>query len=89
MRLGIRDHKVLAAFVDRKPLDGHKLSTNGQHVDGYWLGGKRIAEWSGGQIVFNDLGSRAAQSVQRAIRRHAAPAQLAEFEGVQARRRRR
>lgn len=87
MRLGTRDHKVLAAFVDKKPLDGHKLWTDGNRVDGHWMGGRDIAYWSGGQIHFGDLGSRAAQSVQNAIRRHAAPVQLAEFKGIGRRRR--
>ena len=78
MRLGIRDQKVLAAFVDKKSLDGHKLWTDGKRVDGHWLGGARIAEWTSDGIAFNDLGSRAAQSVQRAILHHAAPNQIYE-----------
>lgn len=89
MRLGLRDHKVLAAFVERRALSGHKLSTNGQRVDGYWLGGSRIAEWRGGKIHFNDLGSRSAQSVQRQIKGHAAPMQLADWKGMSAHRSRR
>ena len=82
MRLGLRDQRVLAAFVEQLPAEGHKLSTDGERVDGHWIGGARIAEWVEGprglQITFNDLGSRAAASVARAIRRHAAPALLLE-----------
>lgn len=89
MRLGLRDHKVLAAFVERRALTGHKLSTNGQQVDGHWLGGARIAEWRGGKIHFNDLGSRVAQSVHRQIKGHAAPMQLADWKGMSAHRSRR
>ena len=82
MRLGMRDHKVLAAFVDREPMEGHKLSTDGERLDGHWIGGARIAEWIDGprgpEIALNDLGSRAAESVQRAIRHHAPPALIGE-----------
>ena len=90
MRIGVRDHRVIAAFVDRKPADGRKLWTDGQRLDGLWLGGARIAEWAEGergrQIVFRETGSRVGESVQRAVRRHAAPNQLAEFDPRGARR---
>lgn len=76
MRLGVKDHKVIAAFVDRKAFDGDKLSTDGQRLDGHWLGGARIAEWVDGQIRLNDKGSRAAESVHRQVRGHAAPVQI-------------
>jgi len=82
MRLGVQDHKALAAFVDKKPFEGHKLSTDGRKLDGHWLGGSRIAYRSRGQIHLSDLGSRAAESVQRVLRRHAAPSQLAEWKGI-------
>ena len=82
MRLGVRDQRVLAAFVEKRPAEGRRLSTDGERVDGHWLGGARIAEWVDGprglQIAFNDLGSRAAASVARGIRRHAALALLLE-----------
>ena len=87
MRLGISDHKVIRAFVEQKSLDGHKLSTDGERLDGHWLGGSRIADWQEGRIVFHDLGSKAAQSVQKQIRYHAAPMDLAEH-AMRSRRRR-
>lgn len=79
MRLGVKDHKVIRAFVEHRAAEGHKLSTDGKRLDGHWLGGSRIADWSPHGIVFHDLGSRAAEAVQRQIRYHAAPNQLAEF----------
>jgi hypothetical protein len=82
VRLGIRDHKVIAAFVDGHAAEGHKLATDGEHLDGNWLGGSCIAEWAEGergrQIVFRETGSRAAESVKRAVRHHAAAYMLAE-----------
>lgn len=76
MRLGIRDQKVIHAFVERRAAEGPKLSTDGRRLDGHWLGGARIADWSHGGIVFHDKGSRAAESVQKQIRYHAAPNQI-------------
>jgi hypothetical protein len=61
--------KVVLAFLDKHPASSSKLSTDGRKLDGLWMGGSGIAEWSGGKIVFNDLGSRSAQTVQRQIRR--------------------
>lgn len=84
MRLGVRDHRVLAAFVEERPADGFKLSTDGVRLDGNWLGGSGIAEWvegdRGRQIVLHDTGSRAGESVHRALRHHAAPYQLADHD---------
>lgn len=83
MQLGIKDRRVIDAFTDGKKADGHKLSTDGHRLDGEWMGGRGIAEWSGGAehgvIVFNDLGSRAAQTVQRAVRKAVPASWLAEW----------
>lgn len=65
------DKAVLEAFTDGSPLDGNKLSTDGITLNGHWMGGNRIAEWvptkDGEKIKFNDLGSKIAQQVQKAI----------------------
>lgn len=63
------EKKVLDAFTDKKALSTEKLSTDGQRLDGHWMGGARIAEWKDDRIVFNDLGSKTAQRIQHAIRR--------------------
>lgn len=55
--------KVIDAFTDKKAMDGNKLTTDGKRLDGNWMGGTGIAEWKNGKIVFNDLGSKAAQTV--------------------------
>lgn len=67
-RIGIRDKRCIKAFVDGRPCDGYKLSTDGQTLDGMWIGGRGIAErHADGSITFGDLGSRSTQTVQRAV----------------------
>jgi len=65
------DKAVLEAFTDGSPLDGNKLSTDGITLNGHWMGGNSIAEWvptkDGKKIKFNDLGSKVAQQIQKAI----------------------
>jgi hypothetical protein len=82
MRLGLSDQKVLRAFAEKRSADGDKLSTDGRRLDGHWLGGSRIAYWEDGQIHTPDRGSRAAESIQRQLRRHAAPVEFADFRGI-------
>jgi hypothetical protein len=79
MRLGTKDQHVIASFVDGRPLEGYKLSTDGRRLDGHWLGGARLAEWHKGQIHLPDTGGRIGQSIQRAVRRYAAPIDLADY----------
>lgn len=61
--------RVVFSFLDKRADSSPKLSTDGKRLDGLWMGGKGIAEWVNGKIVFHDLGSRSAQTVQRLIRR--------------------
>jgi hypothetical protein len=70
-KLGKGDQKTIDAFLDKKKADSKKLSTDGKRLDGNWMGGRGIAEWKSGKIVFHDLGSKAAQTVQRAIKKKA------------------
>lgn len=64
------DKKVIRAFTEHRPAEGKRLSTDGQRIDGLWMGGKKIAIWGDGdQIHFHNLGSKAAETVQRAIAR--------------------
>ena len=71
MQLGVKDKRVIKAFISHEHATGHKLSTDGVRLDGHWMGGSNIAEWLDGSIAFHDLGSRAAQTVQRAVQRAA------------------
>jgi hypothetical protein len=81
MRLTKKDHDVIRAFVEKRTDESKRLRSTGQELDGLWMGGPGIAYWRNGKtavIVFRDLGSKAAQTVQRAIRRKAAPMDLLE-----------
>lgn len=69
MTIGKKDRAVIKAFIARKAAVGHKLDTDGKRLDGSWMGGHGIAKWDDGEIVYPDLGSRAAQTVQRAVRK--------------------
>lgn len=74
-----KDKKVIDAFTDKKPMEGNKLTTDGKRLDGTWSGGRGIAEWGkDGKIHFNDLGSKAAQSVQNALKKMTPANWLAE-----------
>lgn len=67
--LGKKDKDVINAFTDHVPMEGNKLRTDGQKLDGIWMGGDGIAHWNAGRIYFNDLGSKSAQQVQSAIKK--------------------
>lgn len=85
MRIGIKDRKVIRAFVDKRAAEGHKLSTDGRSLDGHWLGGRWIAEWvhgpRGEQIKCNVSGLT-SQTVCRAVRREAAPIDMLDYKGI-------
>jgi hypothetical protein len=70
-RLSPGDKKVVNFFTSGKILSSNKLMSDGNRLDGRWMGGNGIATWENGKIVFGDLGSKAAQVVQTAIRKSA------------------
>jgi len=70
-RMGKKDKAVIRAFTEGRAAEGQKLRTDGERLDGIWMGGNGIAEWKSGKIRFNDLGSRSAAFVQRAVAREA------------------
>lgn len=79
MKIGIKDKRVIKAFLQGKAdHDGYKLDTDGRRLDGLWMGGSNIAARSAltGLVSFNDLGSRAAQTVQSAVRRMCDPVSI-------------
>lgn len=65
------DAQVIKAFTERRAASSSKLHTDGRRLDGLWMGGNGIAVWEGGKIHFSDLGSKAAQAVQRAVAKEA------------------
>jgi len=81
--LGVKDKAVLRAFLDQKSASGQKLDTDGKRLDGNWIGGKGVAEWVGGKIQLNELGSRSAQALHRLIRKMAAPFDIKSADEVE------
>ncbi len=92
MTLGKKDKAVIEAFTSGNQASGHKLSTDGVRLDGHWMGGSNIAEWVhpthrrvgmkyGMVIELNDLGSHAAQTVHRAIRKAVPANWLSDYRG--------
>jgi len=70
MRLTPKDEKVIQAFYEQTSAESKKLYTDGKVLDGLWMGGNAIAEWEGRKIKFNDLGSNASVTVQRAVKKY-------------------
>ena len=68
LRLTPKDKKVIEAFIRKKSGESNNLTSDRWTLDGNWMGGREIAIWNDDEkIEFMDLGSRAAQVVQRAI----------------------
>lgn len=65
------DAQVIKAFTEQRAASSSRLHTDGRRLDGLWMGGNGIAVWEGGKIHFSDLGSKAAQSVQKAVAKEA------------------
>jgi hypothetical protein len=78
LKIDRADKEVIRAFTEKKAKEGKKLTTDGTRLDGTWMGGRGIAEWKGGKIHFNDLGSKAAEVAQKAVRKEAPKNWLAE-----------
>jgi len=69
LRLGPKDKKVIDAFYEHKSMESKKLSTDGERLDGNWMGGDKIAYWKGGKVHISDVGSRAGQTVAKAVKK--------------------
>ena len=55
------------------------LTTDGEVLDGNWMGGKKIAFWNKkGKIEFSNLGSKSAETVQKLIKKMVPKFDLAE-----------
>ena len=77
LKLGKGDRAVIAAFIDNNAADSDKLHTDGQRIDGHWMGGSDIARWDGNKIVpgSDRPHTRADQTLLKAIKK-AAPNNL-------------
>lgn len=69
LKLLPKDKKVIESFIDKKSAESKKLFTDGKKLDGLWMGGNNIANWSGDKIQLNETGGRAAQTIHRYIKK--------------------
>jgi hypothetical protein len=69
MNIGAQDLQLLKGFVgEGGPASSPKFTVVAGRLDGNWIGGRGIAEWKGGVIRLNDIGSKAAQTVHRKLK---------------------
>ena len=50
-RLRAADKRVIQAFAEKEPLEGHLLGTDGRSLFKYGLGGEKVAVWRGPLVV--------------------------------------
>jgi len=77
MRFTKDDDRVFKAFLNHRPAEGRKFSTDGRRLDGgAFL--SNVASWETGPngketVVLHDLGSRTAQRIHRRLRKMGGP----------------
>jgi len=77
MRFTKNDDRVFKAFLNHRPAEGRKFSTDGRRLDGgAFL--SNVASWETGPngketVVLHDLGSRTAQRIHRRLRKMGGP----------------
>lgn len=63
------DIVVINAFLDKKSASSKRLSTDGKSLDIVGMGGRGVVVWGPKHIVFQDVGTRSAQTVQRMVKK--------------------
>jgi len=69
VKLTPADKRVLRAFSDRQAAASKKLSSDGQTLDGLWMGGSRIASWQNGKLQLHETGGKSGDIIHRALRK--------------------
>ena len=70
MRLSNSDKRVILKFIDRQTGDNKNFFTDGQVLDGLWMGGRDLAHWFNDYLELPAAGGRAMQTVQNFIRKN-------------------
>ena len=68
-RLSKTDKLIVDDFTNRIEEWGLHLKSDGKELHGMWMGGRGIAFWDGDKVYFRDLGSKAAETVQRYLKK--------------------
>jgi len=70
LSLSPKDKKVLDAFTDEKAAESSKLVSDGKVLDGKWMGGKKLAQWSKGKVYVNkSTGTKSSDTIYRALKK--------------------
>jgi len=66
------DKRVLMAFIDQKSGESKRLTSDGERLDGNWLGGNKIAYWVDGKMEFGEgrPHGRSDQTIIRFLRKN-------------------
>ena len=68
-RLTDNDKRVIFHFINAKPCEGKRLSTDGGTLDGCWMGGKALAVWETGKIHTTE-GTKSRDTIRRFINKN-------------------
>lgn len=79
LRLTNSDKRVLLSFIDRQPNDNKKFYTDGNVLDGLWVGGNDLAHWDGNQLVIQTPSGRASQTVSNFLRKNTSDVFLSSY----------
>jgi len=77
LTLSKSDKQIIMKFLDKKSGSNNKFFSDGDTLEGLWMGGKDIAYWVSGKIEMGQLDSRSKQTVQRFIKKTAPSMDLA------------
>lgn len=73
MRLSSKDKEAIDCFLNRESCESKKFHTDGNRLDGLWMGGSRIVEWiptrDGDIPGVRSTSSRAEQTVLNYLRK--------------------
>ncbi len=70
MTLTKTDKRVIEAFTEKKVDSNKRFDSNGEVLDGSWMGGRGLAHWdSNGKIFIRDAHGLSSQTVNRYIRK--------------------
>lgn len=71
IKLTPKAKNVIKAFIEKQPAECKLLQTDGNILNGNWMGGSKIAYWKNNKIVTSDLDSRSKQTVINALKKTA------------------
>lgn len=71
MRLTPKDKRVILHFLSKEPAENRKFLSDGERLDGLWMGGRDLAYWEGDELIIMPATGLASQTVVNFIKRQA------------------